>query len=58
MLSQEVKIKYSELSNPITAIENISYFIFMKRLEKFYPKVDKKFKWGLYNSLRGNDLKQ
>lgn len=46
------------LSNPITAIENISYLIFMKRLEKFHPEVDDKFKWSKYNSLNGSDLKQ
>ena len=46
------------LSNPITAIENISYLIFMKRLEKFHPEVDDKFKWSKYNALGGIDLKQ
>lgn len=46
------------LSNPITAIENISYLIFMKRLERFHPEVDEKFKWSKYNSLNGGDLKQ
>jgi len=46
------------LSNPITAIENISYLIFMKRLEKFHPEVDEKFKWSKYNTLEGIQLKQ
>lgn len=67
MLSQDIKNKVQllwdrlwggGLSNPITAIENISYLIFMKRLEKFHPKVDKKFKWSEYNSLKGDQLKQ
>lgn len=34
------------LSNPITAIENISYLLFMKRLENFHPKVDNNYKWS------------
>jgi type I restriction enzyme M protein len=46
------------LSNPITAIENISYLIFMKRLEKFHEEVDDKYKWSKYNNLKGSELKQ
>lgn len=46
------------LSNPITAIENISYLLFMKRLEKFHPEVDNKFKWSNYHSLKENELKE
>lgn len=66
MLSQEIKNKIQllwdrlwggGLSNPITAIENISYLIFMKRLEKFHPKVSAKYKWTKYHSLKGGDLK-
>ncbi len=45
------------LSNPITAIDNISYLIFMKRLEKFHPKVDDKYKWSNYSILIGSELK-
>lgn len=45
------------LSNPITAIENISYLLFMKRLEKFHPKVDKKYKWSDYHGLKDDELK-
>jgi type I restriction enzyme M protein len=45
------------LSNPITAIENISYLLFMKRLENFHPKVDNKYKWSNYHTLKDNVLK-
>ncbi|WP_114819240.1 class I SAM-dependent DNA methyltransferase [Chryseobacterium sp. KLBC 52] len=67
MLSQEIKNKVQllwdrlwggGLSNPITAIENISYLIFMKRLEKFHPTLPSEFKWGNYNALKGSDLKR
>ncbi|WP_306565122.1 class I SAM-dependent DNA methyltransferase [Flavobacterium lindanitolerans] len=66
MLSQEIKNKVQllwdrlwagGLSNPITAIDNISYLIFMKRLEKFHPKVKEEYKWSSYNSLEGLELK-
>ena len=66
MLSQEIKNKVQllwdrlwagGLSNPITAIDNISYLIFMKRLEKFHPTVKEEYKWSLYNSLEGSELK-
>jgi type I restriction enzyme M protein len=66
MLSQEIKNKIQllwdrlwggGLSNPITAIENISYLIFMKRLEKFHPKVNSKYKWSKYHSLKSDALK-
>jgi len=46
------------LSNPITAIENISYLLFMKRLEKFHPTVDEKLKWSNYHDLQDDELKQ
>ncbi len=45
------------LSNPITAIENISYLLFMKRLEKFHPKVEDKYKWSNYHFLKEDELK-
>jgi len=66
MLSQEIKNKVQllwdrlwagGLSNPITAIDNISYLIFMKRLEKFHPKVKEEYKWSNYNNLEGSELK-
>lgn len=66
MLSQEIKNKVQllwdrlwagGLSNPITAIDNISYLIFMKRLEKFHPKVKGEYKWSSYNNLEGSELK-
>lgn len=66
MISQEIRNKVQllwdrlwagGLANPITAIDNISYLIFMKRLEKFHPKVDKKYKWSNYNKLNGSELK-
>lgn len=46
------------LSNPITAIENISYLLFIKRLENFHPELDPKYRWSNYHSLEGDDLKQ
>lgn len=46
------------LSNPITAIENISYLLFMKRLENFHPKVDNNYKWSNYKDFKGNVLKK
>ncbi|WNI35934.1 class I SAM-dependent DNA methyltransferase [Chryseobacterium sp. SG20098] len=46
------------LSNPITAIENISYLLFMKRLEKFHPQVNVKYKWSDYHSLKDENLKE
>lgn len=66
MLSQVIKNKVQllwdrlwagGLSNPITAIDNISYLIFMKRLEKFHPKVNDDYKWSTYNNLEGIELK-
>lgn len=67
MLSSEIKNKIQllwdrlwggGLANPITAIENISYLLFMKRLEKFHPKVKDDYKWNNYNKLEGNELKK
>ena len=67
MLTTEIKNKIQHLwdrlwggglSNPITAIENISYLLFMKRLEKFHPEVENKFKWSNYSSLKGTELKK
>lgn len=46
------------LSNPITAIENISYLLFMKRLEKFHPEVENKYKWSNYHQFKDDELKQ
>lgn len=45
------------LSNPITAIDNISHLIFMKRLEKFHPEVPESYKWSNYHTMEGSDLK-
>lgn len=36
------------LANPITAIEQISYLLFMKRLENFKADVGNDFKWSVY----------
>lgn len=46
------------LSNPITAIENISYLLFIKRLENFHPEVDIQYRWSDYHELEENKLKQ
>lgn len=66
MLSQEIKNKIQllwdrlwagGLSNPIKAIEQISYLLFMKRLEIFHPEVNEEFKWSNYHKLKGSELK-
>jgi len=66
MLTTEIKNKIQllwdrlwagGLSNPIKAIEQISYLLFMKRLEVFYPEVNEGFKWSNYHQLKGTDLK-
>lgn len=66
MLSQEIKNKIQllwdrlwagGLSNPIKAIEQISYLLFMKRLEVFHPEVNEDFKWSNYHELKGFELK-
>jgi type I restriction enzyme M protein len=65
MLTTEIKNKVQELwnrlwagglSNPITAIEQISYLLFMKRLENFHPKVPIDYKWSNYHKLEGEAL--
>lgn len=66
MLTTEIKNKIQllwdrlwagGLSNPIKAIEQISYLLFMKRLEVFHPEVNEEFKWSYYHQLKGTDLK-
>jgi len=66
MLSQDIKNKVQllwdrlwagGLSNPITAIDNISYLIFMKRLEKFHSNVKEEYRWSTYHHLEGAELK-
>lgn len=44
------------LSNPITAIENISYLLFMKRLEVFKEELLDEYKWSKYHHLSGKAL--
>jgi type I restriction enzyme M protein len=44
------------LSNPITAIEQISYLLFMKRLEDFHPSVPDEYRWSNYRELEEKDL--
>lgn len=44
------------LSNPITAIEQISYLLFLKRLEKFKPDVSEEYKWSYYKKYKGEEL--
>lgn len=65
MLTNEIKNKVQSLwdrlwagglSNPITAIEQISYLLFMKRLENFHPKTPKNFKWSSYHQFKGEKL--
>ena len=45
------------LANPITAIENISFLLFLKRLENFHPEVDETHKWSNYHQLKDDELK-
>ena len=65
MLTTEIKNKVQNLwdrlwagglANPITAIEQISYLLFMKRLEVFNPKTKKEFKWSTYHEYEGEKL--
>lgn len=44
------------LSNPISAIEQISYLIFMKRLENFHLDTPVKYRWSEYHNLENEDL--
>ncbi len=65
MLSQEIKNKIQSLwdrlwagglSNPIEAIDQISYLLFMKRLESFKRDLEDKYKWSVYNKYEGGTL--
>ncbi|WP_222539347.1 N-6 DNA methylase [Pedobacter polysacchareus] len=65
MLTNEIKSKVQSLwdrlwagglSNPITAIEQISYLLFMNRLENFHPNTPKNFKWSNYHEFKGEKL--
>lgn len=65
MLSQDIKNKVQllwdrlwagGLSNPITAIEQISYLLFMRRLERINPEIDNDLKWSEYKSYEGDAL--
>jgi type I restriction enzyme M protein len=65
MLTNEIKNKVQSLwdrlwagglSNPITAIEQISYLLFMKRLENFHPKTPKNLRWSSYHQFKGEKL--
>jgi len=65
MLSQEIKVKVQSLwdrlwagglSNPIEAIEQISYLLFMKRLEIFQPDIPSQYKWSMYTKYNNSEL--
>lgn len=65
MLTTDIKNKVQNLwdrlwagglSNPITAIEQISYLLFMKRLENFDTKITKEYKWSVYHNYEGEKL--
>lgn len=67
MQNQIIKAKVQELwdrlwagglSNPITAIEQISFLLFMKRLEKIKPDITEKYKWSFYKSKNSENLVQ
>lgn len=65
MLTTEIRNKVQDLwdrlwaaglANPITAIEQISYLLFMKRLENFHPQTPKEYKWSNYHLFEGEKL--
>lgn len=65
MLTQEIKNKVQNLwdrlwagglSNPIDAIMQISYLLFMKRLEDFNPNVPDEYKWSNYRDKKDKEL--
>lgn len=65
MLSQDIKNKVQSLwdrlwagglSNPIEAIDQISYLLFMKRLESFKSNLEDKYKWSVYNEYNDIEL--
>ncbi|SFU19015.1 type I restriction enzyme M protein [Algoriphagus locisalis] len=65
MLTTEIRNKVQSLwsrlwsggfSNPISAIEQISYLLFMKRLENFHADTPQEYKWSHYHKIKGNDL--
>lgn len=65
MLTTEIKNKVQILwdrlwaggiSNPITAIEQITYLLFMKRLESFHPNVNSEFKWSVYQKFVDKEI--
>ncbi|HTA27105.1 MAG TPA: class I SAM-dependent DNA methyltransferase [Bacteroidia bacterium] len=65
MLSSEIKSKVQTLwdrlwagglANPIEAIEQISFLLFMKRLEVFRPKIAKNLKWSEYTKYEDKKL--
>lgn len=65
MLNSEIKNKVQTLwdrlwaeglSNPITAIEQISYLLFMKRLENFIPNIENDYKWSHYSQFEGKKI--
>ena len=58
MLSKEIKNIVQSLwdrlwaggiANPISSIEQISYLLFMKRLENFKSNIDLQYKWSYYS---------
>lgn len=64
MLSKEIQNKVQNLwdrlwsagfANPISAIEQISYLLFMKRLEDVNSSIDNKYKWSYYSKLKSDD---
>ena len=65
MLNQEIRNNIQDLwdrlwagglANPITAIEQISYLLFMKRLENFKPDIPNEYRWSTYSSYNDSDL--
>lgn len=65
MLNQNIKNKIQllwdrlwsgGLTNPISAIEQISYLLFMKRLEDFKTDIPEEYKWSFYHQFEDEKL--
>lgn len=65
MLNQNIKNKIQllwdrlwsgGLTNPISAIEQISYLLFMKRLEDFKTGIPEEYKWSFYHQFDDEKL--
>lgn len=67
MLNQSIKKKLSDLwdmfwsgglTNPLTSLEQISYLLFLRRVEDVGLVTDKKYKWSIYTKDKTLNLPQ